>query len=271
LTRVRAAWHPKAMRVDVRPILLSACLISMLGTGMAEAQTPSMPPLQAQQTPARKPEPRKREEPPKPTPLQAPSAKPPLVRPPVAKLAPATEAVLPLPLPPIPPNMPAPAAAPPKPTAEKPANPGEAEKPPAEEEKLPRFASLRSDDVNMRVGPGMRYPIQWIYKRRDLPVEITRQFDVWRYVRDADGVQGWMQGATLIGRRTFIIHKADATLRADPRDDAAPVAILNVGVIGRIRSCEASSDWCQVQASSYRGYLRREQFWGTLPHEAVGP
>jgi SH3-like domain-containing protein len=163
---------------------------------------------------------------------------------------------------------------PPKPVAEKPPaprKPEEVEKRPGEEEKLPRFASLRADEVNMRVGPGMRYPIQWVYKRRDLPVEITRQFDVWRYVRDADGVQGWMQGATLMGRRTFIIHKADATLRADPRDDASPVAILKVGVIGRIRSCEATSDWCQLQAGSYRGYLRREQFWGTFPHEAVNP
>lgn len=246
------------MRVAVRPILLSACLMTLLGPGMVEAQTPPRPPLQAQQTPTRKPEPKKREEqePPKPPPARLPSP---------------AEAVLPLPLPPIPPNLPAPTPTPPKPPAEKPAKPDEAEKPPADEEKLPRFASLRSDDVNMRVGPGMRYPIQWVYKRRDLPVEITRQFDVWRYVRDADGIQGWMQGATLMGRRTFVIHKADATLRADPRDDAAPVAILNVGVVGRIRSCEATSDWCQVQASSYRGYLRREQFWGTFPHEAVNP
>lgn len=256
MTRVRPAWHPKAMRVAVRPILLSACLMTLLGPGMVEAQTPPRPPLQAQQTPTRKPEPKKREEPPKPPPARLPSP---------------AEAVLPLPLPPIPPNLPAPTPTPPKPPAEKPAKPDEAEKPPADEEKLPRFASLRSDDVNMRVGPGMRYPIQWVYKRRDLPVEITRQFDVWRYVRDADGIQGWMQGATLMGRRTFVIHKADATLRADPRDDAAPVAILNVGVVGRIRSCEATSDWCQVQASSYRGYLRREQFWGTFPHEAVSP
>jgi len=38
---------------------------------------------------------------------------------------------------------------------------------------------------------------------------------------------------------------------------ARAVAVLKNGVIGRIRSCEASSDWCQVQAGSYRGYLRR--------------
>ncbi|HVY18130.1 MAG TPA: SH3 domain-containing protein, partial [Rhodopila sp.] len=183
---------------------------------------------------------------------------------------------LPLPVPPIPPAHPpgtpgtAPATAPQTPSS--PARTSaEAEKPDTEAPKLPRFASLRADDVNMRVGPGTRYRIEWVYKRRDLPVEIIREYDVWRYVRDADGIQGWMQQATLMGRRTFIVTNADATLRGDAKDAAKAVAVLKVGVIGRIRFCEASSDWCQVQAGSYRGYLRREQFWGTLPHEAINP
>ena len=123
----------------------------------------------------------------------------------------------------------------------------------------------------MRAGPGLRYRIDWVYKRRDLPVEIMREFDVWRWVRDADGIEGWMQQATLMGRRSFIVQKADATLRSEANDTAAAVAILKPGVIGRIRSCEASSDWCNVQTGSYRGYLRREQFWGVFPGETVNP
>jgi len=181
-----------------------------------------------------------------------------------------------LPIPPKPPAQPPP----PTKSAEKPASAEksadneklpEPEKPEGGGSKLPRFASLRSDDVNMRAGPGTRYRIEWVYKRRELPVEIEREYDVWRYVRDADGIQGWMQQATLMGRRTFIVQNADATMRASPKDNAAPVALLKAGVIGRIRSCEATSDWCEVQAGGYRGYLRRDQFWGTLPHEAINP
>ncbi len=41
----------------------------------------------------------------------------------------------------------------------------------------------------------MRYPIEWVYKRRSLPVEILR-FDVWRLVQDPDGIKGWMHQAT---------------------------------------------------------------------------
>lgn len=145
------------------------------------------------------------------------------------------------------------------------------EKPEGTAAKLPRFASLRSDEVNMRAGPGARYRIDWVYRRRDLPVEIEREFDVWRWVTDADGVHGWVHQATLMGRRSFIVQKADATLRSDASDSASAVAILKPGVIGRIRSCEAKSDWCNVSTGSYRGYLRRSQFWGLLPGEVINP
>jgi SH3-like domain-containing protein len=171
--------------------------------------------------------------------------------------------------------LPSPPVPPPTPAEETKAGPTEKlpdpEKPEGAPSRLPRFASLRSDDVNMRAGPGTRYRIDWVYKRRDLPVEIEREFDVWRWVRDADGIQGWVHQATLMGRRSFIVQKTDATLRSDASDTAAAVAVLKPGVIGRIRSCVAASDWCEVQTGSYRGYLRRSTFWGLLPGEAINP
>jgi len=132
---------------------------------------------------------------------------------------------------------------------------------------LPRYAALRSDEVNLRTGPGTRYPIEWVYKRRELPVEIQREFEVWRLVQDPDGIKGWVHSATLTGRRSFIVTGADAALRRDAQDGAAPVAILKPGVVGHIRACQANSDWCQVQVGDYRGYLKRSQFWGALPGE----
>lgn len=172
--------------------------------------------------------------------------------------------------------MPIPPIPPPAPTAEETKSPpagklADPEKPEGAPSRLPRFASLRSDDVNMRAGPGTRYRIDWVYKRRDLPVQIEREFDVWRWVRDADGIQGWVHQATLMGRRSFIVQKTDATLRSEANDAASAVAILKPGVVGRIRRCPASSDWCEVQTGSYRGYLRRDSFWGLLPGETINP
>lgn len=176
----------------------------------------------------------------------------------------------PLPLPPPLPEAakPAPPAAAP-PAQAGPAKPGEAAKPAGTGLPLPRFAALRTDDVNMRAGPGFRYPIMWVYKRRDLPMEIEREFEVWRLVQDPDGIKGWVHEATLTGRRTFLVQGADATLREDPSDNSRAVAILKVGVVGRIRSCAARSAWCRVQLRDYSGYLKRTELWGTLPDEVI--
>ena len=134
---------------------------------------------------------------------------------------------------------------------------------------LPRFAVLRSDDVNLRSGPGTRYPILWVYRRRGLPVEIEREFDVWRLIKDADGIEGWVHEATLSGRRGFLVIGHEQALRAAPDDQAKVLARLAPGVIGRLRHCPQGSAWCEVEVKSYRGYLRRDGFWGTLPDEVI--
>ena len=135
---------------------------------------------------------------------------------------------------------------------------------------IPRYASLRTGDVNLRSGPGTRYPIEWVYKRRDLPVEIEREFEVWRLVRDPDGVKGWVHQATLTGRRSFFVTAGEQVMRDAASDTASPVAKIEPGVVGRIRACDATSDWCQVEVGDVRGWLKRGAFWGTLPGEAVG-
>lgn len=134
---------------------------------------------------------------------------------------------------------------------------------------LPRFASLKTDEVNLRTGPGLRYPIDWVYKRRDLPVEIQREFEVWRLIADQEGVKGWVHQATLVGRRTLVVSGTEQTMRAEAQDAAAAIARLKPGVIGRVRSCEANAAWCQVQVGDYRGWLRRDAFWGSAPGEAI--
>ena len=84
---------------------------------------------------------------------------------------------------------------------------------------VPRFVSLRSDQVNFRAGPGFQYPVSWVYERDGLPVEITGEFDVWRQVVAPDGGTGWVHEATVRARRTFYVTAAQAVLHAsaDPR------------------------------------------------------
>ena len=184
--------------------------------------------------------------------------------------APPSNTPLPLPPPPAPPLPPAPAKPQPSAPAKPPPPPQDPNKGSNSGLPIPRFVSLRSAQVNLRAGPGERYQIEWVYQRRDLPVEVEREFDIWRLIRDQDGVRGWVQEVMLMGRRSFEVTGEERTLRHDPEDTSAAVAILKVGVLGHIRACAAKADWCQVQVDDYRGWLRREEFWGTLPDEAVG-
>jgi SH3-like domain-containing protein len=134
---------------------------------------------------------------------------------------------------------------------------------------LPRFAALGSSQVNLRIGPDLRYPIDWTYQRKDLPVQIIDEHQLWRRIRDPDGTEGWVQRPLLTSRRSFLVQGAERVLRRRPEEGATEVARLRPGVIGRVRKCEAGSLWCEVQVGDYRGYVRRAEIWGVAPDEAV--
>jgi SH3-like domain-containing protein len=164
--------------------------------------------------------------------------------------------------------------APPAPPPAKPAEPAKASEPAKGSVTglpLPRWASLRTDEVNLRSGPGTRYQIEWQYHRRDLPVQIEREFEVWRQIEDQDGVKGWVHQATLTGRRSLVVVGGERLMRRSAADDAAAVARLKPGVVGRIRSCDANSAWCEVEVRDYRGWLKRSEFSGAYPGEAITP
>lgn len=253
------------MRTPTSASLIRLLVVLLLAPAMGWAQsaTPPQPPSPPQppKAPAAAPRP--------PVHQAAPNATP-VVRPQGPAHAQKAPAAKPKPAPPVPTPPAVPAIVPATPPAVLPAEkPAEGEKPDAQGRKLPRFQSLRSDEVNLRSGPGTRYRIDWVYKRRELPVEVEREFEHWRLIRDSDGIQGWVNQATLTARRNFIVTGADATLLGDAKESGSPVATLKPGVIGRIRSCAKDADWCQVQVGNHRGYLRRGQFWGTFPREEV--
>ncbi len=130
---------------------------------------------------------------------------------------------------------------------------------------LPRFASLRVNEVNLRTGPGMRYPIDWVFIKQGLPVEITAEYDIWRRVRDSEGTEGWVHKAALTGKRAAIVTGAKRDMRKDDEANAPVVAHLEVGAIGQILSCKPV--WCRVKFGDIKGYLRKTEFWGAYATE----
>ena len=132
---------------------------------------------------------------------------------------------------------------------------------------IPRFASLKSDEVNVRTGPGSRYPVDWVFTRKNMPVEIVAEYENWRKIRDWQGASGWVYQGLLSGKRSFIVPAKPASLFKTPATSAAVVAKLEPEVVGEIRSC--AGDWCRVRAGGVTGWVQRAGLWGVYKSEPI--
>jgi SH3-like domain-containing protein len=132
---------------------------------------------------------------------------------------------------------------------------------------VPRFVSLRSSKIYLRTGPGMNFPVQWIYQRRHMPVEVIAEYDTWRKIKDWQGTIGWVHQSMLDGGRYALITGSERELLQDPAATAAPTAKVMPGVVAQILRCDGT--WCRVNADGYKGWLKRDEFYGTYPNEKV--
>jgi SH3-like domain-containing protein len=130
---------------------------------------------------------------------------------------------------------------------------------------LPRYASMGASQVNMRTGPGEQYPINWVYKRELLPVEITQEFGPWRKVKDMDGIEGWVNGNLLSDQRSGIVLGQTRLLYSSNDSGSRPLYRIEKGVVAKIIVCDEG--WCQLNADGKTGFILREHVWGTYTGE----
>jgi len=137
---------------------------------------------------------------------------------------------------------------------------------------LPRFVSLKAEEVNARVGPGSNYAIAWVFKRAGLPVEILNEFESFRQVRESEGGTGWVAAALLSGRRTAVVApwSKDQTLfdlTASRNSASQVVARIEAGSIIDISECDGQI--CEVYSGNTRGFLSQSNVWGVYAGERV--
>ena len=137
----------------------------------------------------------------------------------------------------------------------------------AEGRPVPRFVSLKSDDVNARIGPGKRYPVKWKYVRKGLPVEIIAEYELWRKIRDWEGQESWVHAAMLTGKRRVIVTGETRTLHRRADASAPAVVRLKPGMVADVENC--GEIWCRVEVRNYRGWLKRTDIWGVYPEEEI--
>ena len=112
----------------------------------------------------------------------------------------------------------------------------------ADKNPVPRFVSLKSNEINQRVGPGPNYPIGWTYVKAGLPIEIIAEFDNWRKIRDMDGTEGWVHQSMVSSKRHGIVQGTETLVYSAQDLNSHPLVRLEPGVMVDILKCR--DDWC---------------------------
>ncbi|AKH41694.1 SH3-like domain-containing protein [Altererythrobacter atlanticus] len=131
----------------------------------------------------------------------------------------------------------------------------------AQDREVPYWATVRAEEVNMRVGPSINYPIDWVYRRKGLPVKVVRLYQGWRLVQDPDGTQGWIVARLLSPQRgAIVIGDGLAEMRGSPETGAQLLWNVEPGVVGTLGDCR--DGWCEFRVKAQEGWVREDRLWG---------
>jgi SH3-like domain-containing protein len=146
---------------------------------------------------------------------------------------------------------------------------------------LPRFASLKSNETNLRSGPAHHYPIKFTYKQKHYPIEIIAEFEHWRLLRDHDNEQGWVHQSLVSGVRYVMIKNNQvsaakmsykipldqAIILRLPDETSYPIIRAEIGVMAKLKKC--IEKWCQIELDSKRGWIKKSNLWGVYTNEII--
>ena len=123
-----------------------------------------------------------------------------------------------------------------------------------------KFLSLKKNKTNVRYGPGLDYPIKYIYRKVNLPVKQIDKKENWRRVIFLDNNSGWIHWSQL-KRSNSIITMKEKVLFKKPSNFSKPIARLAKGRLLVIKKCE--KEWCSVTTDKYTGWVKIRNIWGS--------
>ena len=130
------------------------------------------------------------------------------------------------------------------------------------------YASLKSNLINVRKGPGLVYATQWVYRRRHYPVQVIGRTDSWLHIRDYDQSTGWIFHRMVSTKRGGLLHRPESLLRSSPDSTAPAIAKLMAGVVAIVQKCPPQHPaWCLMtttdnKGTRHKGWIQRQNLWG---------
>ena len=124
-----------------------------------------------------------------------------------------------------------------------------------------KFLSLKKNKTNVRYGPGLDYPIKYVYRKVNLPVRQIDKKENWRRVMFLDNNSGWIHWSQLKPSNS-IIPIEEKILFKKPSNFSEPLARLEKGRLLVIKKCE--NEWCNVKTDNYTGWIKVKNIWGSV-------
>ena len=124
-----------------------------------------------------------------------------------------------------------------------------------------KFLSLKKNKTNVRYGPGLDYPIKYVYRKVNLPVRQIDKKENWRRVIFLDNNSGWIHWSQLRPSNSVITIQ-DKILFKKPSNFSEPFVRLEKGRLLVIKKCE--NEWCNVKTDNYKGWIKAENIWGSV-------
>lgn len=127
---------------------------------------------------------------------------------------------------------------------------------------VPRYISLKFNEVYARAGPGEDHRLLWVYRVKGLPVQVIAENSEWRRICDPQGGLAWVHKRVTDGRRTVLRTQAGALpIRSKPKDGAEVIAYLNPRAMAALVRCE--DNWCKIRVDRITGWAPAKGLWGT--------
>jgi len=124
------------------------------------------------------------------------------------------------------------------------------------------FASLRSNETNVRAGPGQNYPIKFSFKLRGIPVRVISEYDNWNEIEDYEGQSGWTMQSLVTKKRTVMVRttKSFVNMHGKNNEKSRIIFHLENGVIGDYSKC--IEDWCGIKVNGKKGWVQKVDLFG---------
>ena len=122
-----------------------------------------------------------------------------------------------------------------------------------------KFLSLKNDKVNVRYGPGLNFPIKFIYNKKFLPIKIIDSKENFRRIIDHKKNSGWIHISQLRKANSIIVLEDKIVFKKNSKF-SKPLFKLEKGRLVQIKKC--ISKWCKIKTENYLGWLQINNVWG---------